>query len=400
MTEAWRVKHACPQCGGPVDLGETDRLFACPYCRVRFYMTSQDADRFYIVPPDPDAETLFFAPYWRFRGYVLACVPYEGKETFMDATIRAVASDRLPLSLGLTTQTQTLRYLSPDTPGRFLELELSLDDALPVMEDRARIMEETFHKNYFGEAVSLIYAPFLEARDGTIVDPIRKKSLGPEDHPRSYIGNPGWEVRFVPALCPGCGWDMDGPRNALALFCRNCRRAWAAGPDGFAELEYYVRQAEEAAAQYLPFWRLEAEIEGFDLRSYADLVAAANLPKVIKPEWNDRPFYFWTPAFKLPGPLFKRLARNATMAQPRAEDRSAEVTAPLQPVTLSSHEAAAIMKSLLAEIASAKRKVLPKLPDIQVTLRRTRLAYFPFQAVGNELYNSDMQLTVNQGLVG
>src|SRR3989339_2060059 len=37
---------------------------------------------------------------------------------------------------------------------------------------------------------------------------------------------PADRFRFVPTLCPHCGWDMEGQKDSLVLICRNCDSAW------------------------------------------------------------------------------------------------------------------------------------------------------------------------------
>ena len=42
-------QNQCPQCGAPADLEETDRLFACPFCRVTSLLLTRDYFR-YVLP--------------------------------------------------------------------------------------------------------------------------------------------------------------------------------------------------------------------------------------------------------------------------------------------------------------------------------------------------------------
>ena len=37
-----QIEQSCPQCGAPANLEETDRLFACPFCRVTSLLLTRD----------------------------------------------------------------------------------------------------------------------------------------------------------------------------------------------------------------------------------------------------------------------------------------------------------------------------------------------------------------------
>ena len=405
---AWQIEHACPQCGAPVTLEETDLVLACPYCRVRYYIVSQEADHLYLAPADPDSPDLFYAPYWRFKGTVLSCVNLEIEDRFLDSTVRAVRLEALPLSLGLRPQAMKLKYLSDQTPGRILEAELSFDEALARIEDNIARMgglsREAYHRVFFGETASLIYAPFYLAQ-GRVVDAVSLTQLGalPEtpnirDLPESTRS--AWEVKFIPAICPSCGWDLEGGKNTQVLACGNCKSVWTASGSGLSRLDYGVMPSKETPAVYLPFWRMKTRVEGIRLSSYADLIRMANLPRAVKKEWEDRELYFWTPAFKVQAKLYRRLARNMTAAQPREDFGLDPARASLAGVTLPVTEAAESLKTVLAGLSAAKRKLFPRLPEINITLREYFLVYFPFFPLGREVVNSELQLSVGREALG
>ena len=46
------LSHQCPQCGAPVELDETDRIFACPSCQVRLFIHAGGPLRYYLKPGD------------------------------------------------------------------------------------------------------------------------------------------------------------------------------------------------------------------------------------------------------------------------------------------------------------------------------------------------------------
>jgi hypothetical protein len=89
---------------------------------------------------------------------------------------------------------------------------------------------------------------------------------------------------FHPTLCPNCGWDMQGRRDALVLHCKNCESMWQASKQGMTRVNVaHLPGPEDESTVYLPFWRIKADVSGIDLNTYADLVKAANLPKVASP---------------------------------------------------------------------------------------------------------------------
>ena len=67
---------------------------------------------------------------------------------------------------------------------------------------------------------------------------------------------------------------------------------------------------------------MRVAVKGIALKSYADLARAANLPKMIRPEWEGQEVYFWVPAFRLHPSLFLRLSKQMTLFQPVEETGS------------------------------------------------------------------------------
>ena len=136
-----------------------------------------------------------------------------------------------------------------------------------------------------------------------------------------FSGGPAdWRIRFIPTLCPNCGWDMQGHRDALVLHCGNCESMWQASKQGLSQVNVaYMPGPEVENTRYLPFWRIRADVVGIDLDSYADLVKVANLPKVVQPGWDRIPCHFWSPAFKVRPQRFLRLTHHLTLSQPREE---------------------------------------------------------------------------------
>ncbi len=97
-TLSWKIEHECPQCGGPVTLEETDRLFSCAYCRVRLYLLSRDYFRYSLPASESFSRDILFVPYWRFKGTVFFCTANGIKHTFNDVSSLA-SLPRIPAEL-------------------------------------------------------------------------------------------------------------------------------------------------------------------------------------------------------------------------------------------------------------------------------------------------------------
>jgi hypothetical protein len=107
---------------------------------------------------------------------------------------------------------------------------------------------------------------------------------------------------------------------------------------------------------------------------------------------------FYCPAFKIRPKIFLRIASQLTAAQLPSQGSS--LTPPrFASVSLESTEAAESVKLILAAAAIAKRNVLPKLPDIRVTIRSNRLVFLPFFDNGYELCQEEMKVVINKQIL-
>src|SRR5208337_3436977 len=115
----WQIEHACPQCSAPVTMEETDRLFTCPYCKVRLYRASGQPLSYYLDPKALDPDTLY-APYGRFRGIGFAAGVGETRGTVIDGNTIARPMPPCPESLGLRPQAMKLHVAGGEREGRFI----------------------------------------------------------------------------------------------------------------------------------------------------------------------------------------------------------------------------------------------------------------------------------------
>jgi len=400
----FQIEHQCRQCGAPFTLEETDRLIRCPYCRVRSYLVAPDVFG-YALPPKSPGGDLLYLPYWRFRGVFYACLGQGVEHRMIDASLRGIDAREFPVSLGLRAQAMRLRFATREIPGRFLPPALSVAAARQAFADRCarELSAPVFHREFVGETLSLIYSPF--SFDGRLHDAVVDRPVPGQiradlldDLP---TGDPSLgTVRFVPTLCPQCGRDLEGERDSLVLTCRNCQSAWRSTPAGLARVSFGRLAECRAAAIYLPFWRLTAAVSGLQLASYADLVRAANLPKVLQANWEERRFHFWVPGFKIRPRIFVLLARAMTLAQPAGEIIATVPEQPMHPVNLPLHEAVEYVKVLLGSFLLPQSPHLSRLAEIEIVPQDHLLAWVPFAGTHTEWVHTDYQLAVNKNALG
>jgi len=290
------VEYQCPQCGAPATLEETDRLVCCRFCRVTSYLVDNDCFRYVLPHKRPDQEMLYF-PYWRFRGTFYSCVTGGVRHRFVDTSMQGVVSRNFPSSVGVRSQAMRLRFATPETAGRFVVPEGNARDATRVLAERlcASVPRPIFHQEFIGESMSLIYSPFY--LNGKVFDAVVDKATSPvlpDDFAATLTTaeQSGSDVQFIAAMCPHCGWDLEGERDALVLYCKNCSAAWRSTPQGLTRVEFAHMAGDDETVLFLPFWRMAVDLAGIELASFADLVKVGNLPKVIQEGWDEQKIHF------------------------------------------------------------------------------------------------------------
>ena len=150
---------------------------------------------------------------------------------------------------------------------------------------------------------------------------------------------------------------------------------------------------------YLPFWRIKADISGIDLDSYADLITVANLPRVVQSGWNDIPFRFWIPAFKVRPKVFLHLATHTTLSQPRENLIAKLPDAGIYPTTLPIQEAVESLKLTLADFVKPRRTLMERLRDVRIDAKSFTLVFIPFNEGHHEFIQPEFQLTINKNVL-
>lgn len=395
------IEYQCPQCGAPAILKETDRLFTCEFCRVNSYLMQGNFFRYFLPNAAPKNKDLVFFPYWRFKGMLFSCGESGIQHRFIDVTHQAVESRYFPVSLGLRSQALKLNFVTPGISGYFLTPTFAFKDAMNHFTQRfnTSLTSPVFHQSHVGRTVSLIYAPFY--KEEKIYDAVLNAPVTPmlsDDFEVTALpgGSPDWGTRFIPTLCPGCGWDLEGRRDALVLICKSCNSIWKPTKNGFKSLKFAFMPARDGNVLFLPFWRIKTEVSGITLNSYADLIRIANLPKAVQNSWNDEEFRFWSPAFKVRPRVFLRLGRNITLSQPRDELIGELPKAPIHPVTLRMDEAIEGLIINLASFFKPRGELLSILKEVKIKPKSCLLVYIPFVEQHHEFIQPSLYLSLNK----
>jgi len=388
---SFSIQHQCPQCGAPAVLQETDRLISCRFCKVTSVLMFPGGMRT-VLPVCPSAadKPLVYAPYWRYKGIIFTCFDTGVQDRFVDFSLAAVSSVRFPRSVGLRSQTLKLRYVTPELPGRFLKPSTPKPDMLSAIDRiQTRKSAPAWHfRTAIGDVESLLYAPFY--LDRKLFDAVLDRAISPvlaEDDEVFGLGGdaPDPSIGFLPALCPTCGWDLRGERDSICLDCPNCQTLWAVEPGGLRSIPFGYVKAAESADGYLPFWRIQAAVGGFPLKSYADLIRLANLPRVAKAADADRPFYFWAPAFKIQAKTLMHLARGLTLMQPQWETAPEHPRAGHRSVNLPVEDAVETIRLNMAGWITPRQKLLSALAEAPIEAFHHEIVFVPFVAGLHEL---------------
>ncbi|WP_207688930.1 hypothetical protein [Desulfonema limicola] len=389
-----------------MDLTETDHVVNCAYCRVKSYLVQKDYFR-YMLPHDQDHEKdLVYFPYWRFKGTMFSYViPDTINKRFMDISHQALPLDIFPASLGLRPQALKLKFITPETAGRFIEPKLDMKQIMDFIKIRFNCSLKTkpLYQEFIGENLSMLYAPFYEKQgklmDAVLDEPVFKHI--PQDINVYEIngGKPGWQIKFISTLCPECGWDLDGESDALVMVCRNCHTLWQPYEKRTIKLPFKKLPSDKKPAIWLPFWRIKAEMSDIKLENFEDLIKIANLPRVAQKGDDKAGFYFWTPAFKLLPRYFLIFSHRVTLSQPRETLVDEMPEEALGTVTFPVTEAVKSLKINLAGFMKPARVLESIIQDIYIRPRKYLLVYLPFEDQGHELVNLEYKLAINKNMM-
>ncbi|MBM9535528.1 hypothetical protein [Desulfobulbus alkaliphilus] len=404
-----RIEQGCPQCGGPVELTETDRLLTCSFCGTRNYLQGNGPFR-YVLPmaKPPEAASVLLAPYLRFKGTIYLVSERGLSHRVVDTTQAAAQVAGLPPSLGVRPQAMRLRRIDAGSGASYLPRQIKagaiLAKAAAVGRLTVRTGGQLFHRAYIGESLSYIYLPLLHKRQG-VFDGVTGLPLAPPEQAgkTSLRGRPfqeAWQVRFLPTLCPQCGAGLHGSTDCQVMVCTHCHTTWSLVREGLAAVDWRFVPGTGATRLYLPFWRIRARIPTLAISSFADFVERTNQPFLPRPQWGERGMSFWVPAIKLRPKVFLQASRQATLAQWRLNPVSGRIQQLFYPVTLPETEARQAIKIILAAAATAgARLIFPALPEVRTADVSSQLVYLPCVDKGHDWVQPETGIAVGKNVL-
>ena len=161
---AIRIEQDCPQCGGPLEMDETDRLLRCNFCNVQNFLSNTGPLHFILPRRQPDPYTIY-APYLHFKGTVYSCLSSRIEPRLADISTKGVKLSFLPASLGLRPQAMKMRFATPEFPGSFLGKSIPEDEILKRAAKNLHIHdEEILHQAFVGDVLNNFFV-FLGDHD-------------------------------------------------------------------------------------------------------------------------------------------------------------------------------------------------------------------------------------------
>ena len=395
------VEQECPQCGAPIVLDETDRLLRCAYCNVKSLIFSPSYFR-YRLPHRVSGEDIIYLPYLRFRGTIYFCKDLTIGYRIVDLTHTGLDIKGIPATLGIRPQAMKMRFLTSETTGLFLRSRL---DATDILTRAGKISSGTpkgriFHRAFIGDTTSLIYLPMYikgdALVDAVINRPVTGLTLGRESIETEALKNPKWEIAFIPALCPACGWNLEGERDSVVHLCQNCGTAWAARDGRLKPVQFEIMYGRYERNIYLPFWKFTVISRDVGIKSFADFIRLTNQPLAIDENWEKEDMSFWSPAFKIRPKLFLNISRNLTIVRKELKTENKIPREPIFPVTLQLREALQALKIILAASCVDKRDLFPNLPRIRFEVKESILSYLPFAETTHDMIQWDTGISINK----
>jgi hypothetical protein len=413
MQAEYILEHQCPQCGAGVNLSDTEHIFSCSYCKAKLVVVGNPYCSYFLKPSSKAPKDLIFIPYWRFKGIRWVLNARGIYHTLIDRSACASVFPSVPQTLGIRSQTVTMKFVQPVSDGIFLNAEIDCNTArtrlFPLLRNQAELarifprskspeISETADLPiltvFSGEVISLIYAPYYVCNQ-ILYDGVSLSALGvlPSALAETADFRPKPPV-FISSLCPACGWDCTAAPESQVLLCTKCDKAWIGRNSVLESLGIQVSRGFEPGDVQIPFWRFEVVGSQFPLATYADLVRLTNLPRAILPGMESQKMFFWIPAFKLNPELFIRLAKLMTVNQQQENHVMTIPDSDYYPVTLSAEEAFKVVSVVLGDIGPSRKTLLSQLRETSFDRASCTLVYIPFASKGGELVEKRLNFAV------
>jgi len=390
------VSCQCPQCGAALPLGEGQRFLACEFCGANNFLGNRKMP-WLTMPVNSDGDRTVFIPYLRCRGPLFTCI--DGKIDFkvIDATSLIAQIPGVPSSLGIRPQAVKLSFPDPKKIAIRLPVKGKTSKHLGVMvrQGYRRPNHPPQYQALLGEVMARVYLP-LVIREDCVCDGTsgQKLAIPPETLRDTPARQSSWQPIFHAAICPGCGWDLDGDETSQVLLCRNCATAWTGDDDGLARVNLELMPGGKTDDHYLPFWRVRFTLPAQGVESAADLEDLLTLPTRGLTR-NQRMPAILTPAFKIKPKDFLRLSVQLSHARPESVNCET-VPKRVQPMSVSRSEAAQAIRTVLAARATLKKKFFPRLSELKPMIKAIDLLLLPFSDRGYNLFQESHQINVNR----
>jgi hypothetical protein len=296
----------------------------------------------------------------------------------IDHSYLALNKSGLPVSLGLRSQTQKLKFIQKGILGSFSAPVISRKDIFK------QIAGDDERKVHIGEILSLVFMPFYQGTD-SLFDGLSGKTIAlhPSDLPVQKKA-PAYHLEFTPSLCPNCGWDLKGETDSLVLHCSNCISFWLIHNKKLNKFKAMFYDTRQDTDMQLPFWRLQIEFKFLECSTYAHLIKIANIPMVIKEEHEKQVLYFYIPAFKINPKLFLRIGKQITLAQIEPASIRKIPKIRFHPADLPLEEGFQAVLPVLMGLCTHKKEIWNLLAKEKLKLKSFSLTYVPFRTSGSE----------------
>ncbi|MCA9668228.1 MAG: hypothetical protein KC503_21695 [Myxococcales bacterium] len=375
------LRLRCPGCGGNFYYIDGNLGGACPYCETELLAQTRQRLLRYLVRPQVDAPEagaeLLMLPFWRlfalYYGFDI------GKDTEITFEISSGVSDGEGQSGGNVAATRTDKGPSKEFVGRVLNLStpdptalahgvsslrlrarvfgvepIAADDErgarlLParMQPDDARTALYTLGYDFSNSAASgkqrtcqrgdlvaeqlaLLYYPFWQVGD-KLYDAVSGIEEQRSHAPGSVSGGEPVslfdELTLLELRCTDCGGQLSRGGSAIVYPCESCGAFFVVGKAGLepfdARYASPAMAAGDAPTAWLPFWRVEAEVDygGRSGRVVGDLAAQLGVPRLVGDGVPmapaDAPLCYFAPAYgAMRAPRLDFAARDLTRVQP------------------------------------------------------------------------------------
>jgi DNA-directed RNA polymerase subunit RPC12/RpoP len=386
----FQVHYSCSQCGAPFTFEEGERILYCPYCRVKSLLVGEKYLR-YFLPPKYNQEECLYVPYLRVKGPLFFTTTHDLIPLWIDSTILGLEKLHFPLSLGLRAQAMPLQMVYSQNLNLIQE-ELSFKQALAKIKNRlanSKVRGTIYYQDFIGENLSYIYLPLLPQK-GYYFDALAQRPLSPVLNPAelTFHQQENWQLNILPALCPKCGYTLEGQNKDLLLICKNCSNLYYFETEKLEIINPYLLFSTPDDL-YLPFWQFEIDFAEEDsalerhLHSLY-LVKVNNLVLSI-PAFAVRPDYFIKFATALS--LSPLLRTN----NPFSLEEKINYISP----TVSRKEAITSLRLILGNLIKNK-EILQELKKLKIKIKKFKLTFIPFIQNHIELIQPHLQLAINK----